>query len=142
MSNIIIQIDDFSFHVNHESDINGVLACMTVIYGWANSRMLIKKSVCEAEPYKLRFDALESGKLKPSEFARNCLDGVVCKDVFKARSVSEFVNDYIETGTFYYELEYYFEVKSFTKVPDDWKLLKAFYESLDTSFEDAIENYK
>lgn len=137
---LILSIEDYEGYEPNGKNVEDVLPMFTLLYGWAFSNQLLSSGLFK-EPYFSEFQKVQSGALSLKEFAIKLLDGKITKDMFKEPWIGEYVSDYIETGTYSYELEDFFGVDSIFKIPENWNECAKFIEELNKSFKTASENY-
>lgn len=139
--NLILYVEDFEGYEPDNKSVEDVLPIFTLLYGWALSKDLLASDLMK-EPYYSAFEQVESGELSLKKFAIQCLDGKITRDMFKERWISEYVSDYIQTGSYSYELEDFFGIASVFESPKKWSDYINFIEELSKSFDSNSPNYK
>ncbi|MCU4677471.1 hypothetical protein N7931_17755 [Catenovulum sp. 2E275] len=139
--NLILSIEDYEGYEPDSKSVEDALPIFTLLYGWALSKDLLASDLTK-EPYSSAFEKVEAGDLSLKKFAMQFLDGKITRDMFKEPWISEYVSDYIQTGTYSYELEDFFGIESVFELPKKWNDYIAFKEELSKSFDSNSPNYK
>lgn len=138
---MILSIQDYEGYEPESKSVEDALPMFTFIYGWALSKDLLVSDLTY-EPYFGAFEKVKAGELSLKEFGIKFLDGKITRDMFKEPWIGEYISDYIQTGTYSYELEDFFSVGSVFELPEAWSDYEAFKEELSKSFDSTSKNYK
>lgn len=138
---MILSIEDYEGYEPENKCVEDALPMFTLLYGWALSKGLLASELTK-ELYFDAFEKVKTGELSLKEFAIKFLDGKITRDMFKEPWIGEYVSDYIQTGSYSYELEDFFGVRSVFELPEEWSNYVAFKDELSKSFDSTSENYK
>ena len=138
--NLILSIEDYQGYQPNNKHLEDALPMFTLIYGWALSKNLLADTLV-SEPYTTAFHKVECGKLTLKDFAIKYLDGKITKDMFNQPWIAEYVSDYIQTGTYSYDLNNYFKIDSVFELPDNWHQYTNLVEDMSKSFDSVRANY-
>ena len=105
-----------------------------IIPGWAYERGLLAKEVAECDVFQGRYQAFKNGQQEAHTFVEAALDGSIAIRMFK-KEAKKFVNEYFALGTYFADLERFFEAPDIYSIPSSWPKLATFYGVLDERLE-------